>query len=426
MRSRQQLFQLYCKKNYERLMAERRAREEALRRQKEEEEIRRKAAEEARIRREEEERRRVLATVIVCQKYVRGKLTRLAFARHFVDVFRASDESAMDSKYARCRTFAARTHAALRNLEQRDADRRRHVERDRLGLTTSAGGIGGADGEGADGAGGRGARVNFHDQMVRRREQLRVKREAHMARVDSKVHEREENTEKKIKQLRDRARAAQKEQQKVEEAAAAKARAERRRALQEKQEADEKRLATAAERRSAAVAKLERRRRDVEDAQMRVMMDEAEQTRRAAKERQMQEHSERLRFTDSSGPVTVQSAFEDAKRDWTAQAAWAREREQRLAEAASREQQWMLNYRRKLEWSEAAAEVSMGPRYPAACMSPVKDELTAQRRPRAESNGAPSALNARQLRLEAAFRKRQLENQRERAAHEELLAASSR
>jgi hypothetical protein len=101
------------------------------------------------------------------------------------------------------------------------------------------------------------------------------------------------------------------------------------------------------------------------------------------------------------------------KRKWTEGERWAMQREQVLVKAAEREERWMKNYRTKVELHTTPGAFSRAPTHPSDFLSPIRDELYAECRPRAEGTAAPTALTAKQLRLEAEFRRRQVELARE-------------
>jgi myosin heavy subunit len=343
-RERERLFRMYCKKNGERLLAEMKAREEHARRQREEAQRRRQAEEAEKLRREAAERARLLRVVIVCQKYVRGKLTRLAFARHFLDEFRATEEAESDERYGKWRVMADRPAQALRQLEQKELERHRKQQE----FTRERSIFGGGGGKDINDDGTGGGDANGFETMLKRRDMLRQRREVRAARIEEKAKDREDAAERKAKAIRDRAKAQAAEDLKVKQAAEAQARAARSKQLKAKAESDELKLAAAAERRSAAVQKVEERRRAVAEEQLRVMAQEVVA-------------SAQLSFY---GRPRDDGPFDRVRRDWAEQQQWEATREAVMYEAAERERRWTNNYHRKLELATQSA-VARAPLHPA-------------------------------------------------------------
>lgn len=355
------LFQLYVKKHRERLMAELKAREEAAKRRREEDERRRRAEEEERERRERADRERRLRAAVTVQRYVRGHLCRVAFSRHFVELLRAEDEFVCDDNFARCRQSWELCDGALRALEAREAERRKQREKGDATFYRRE----------------EGDRTNAYELMLKRREVMQQRRTDRTQKIDEKNRSHEVVVERRVKALRDRAKAATLENKRVNDAAEARVRLERRKEAQARLEREEMRLVAAVQRRKTLAVACERRREREEVAAAEV----------AARAKQT---------------ISPDGTFDSVRRAWDDTLAWEAVREGVIVSDEARQEE--LERRQAIK--AAICESSFHVRSPAPALSPMY--AVAERGAAiAEATRRRTGLTSKQLRLEAAFRERQ-------------------
>ena len=351
------LFEHYVQMHRARILAEKKAKEEALRRQREEEERRRKAEEEERQRRERAEEIQRYRAAVTIQRHTRGILVRQMVFMYFMELQRSQDEAALDGTAQMYRNKWDDVDRHVKLVEKREHEKRERTRQDDL------------------------------EEYVRFQhpEYLAERREISMKRLDERLEKKKRQAEREEMAAKNRVREEMAMRRRQKEAAA-QAAADKRKQQASLRAAHREKTAQAEQAAAIAAAK----------------QNQAIQHNREEMERKL---VEQIKEMEAERDDQGRSEFDRLKEEWKRNERWAYEREKRFAE----DQKRVASIRRQDITRQSLIDGQQYQYVPNLMFSPPPRHVDAMFSPGRRSGEPSVMLSPEESQAEKEYRRRKLE-----------------